>query len=88
MQVDGKGMGYRIRHIPSLLVGPLASYLTSLSLSVLNGPFRTAMKSKMNHGFKEFSRALCIGNAQEMFLKGPDSQRNNGKSTQAPAPLR
>ena len=88
MQVDGKGMGYRIRYIPSLLVGPLASYLTSLSLSIVSGPCRTAMKSKMNHGFKEFSRALCVGNVQEMFLIGPDSQRNNGKSTRAPAPLR
>lgn len=46
----------RIRYIPSLLVEPSASYLIYLSLSVLSGPCRTAMKSKMNSGFKEFSK--------------------------------
>ena len=48
---EGHGLQKQI-YFPSLLVGPSASYLTSLSLSVLSGPCRTAMKSKTNPGFK------------------------------------
>ena len=53
----GKHLGYRSRHIPTLLIdlGPWASYLISLSLDVFISPCRITLKIRMDNGYKEFN---------------------------------